>query len=346
MHIPDGYLSPATVVVAYGAAAPFWYQAGKKVKETLQGQSAPLVALFAAFSFTIQMFNIPVPGGTTAHAVGGTLMAAVLGPWAAVVGLSTALVIQALFFGDGGITAIGANCFNMGIALPISGYFLYRLLSGSSPSPRRRAIAAAAGGYLGINVAGLLTGIELGIQPLLWSDGGRALYNPYGLDVTVPAMLLVHLTLAGFAEAALTGLGVAFLLRSHPWLFSTESTGTRMLGLGKTGWSLVSALGLLVVLTPLGLLAPGGADFEWGAEELTKMVGYLPAGFSRLADSWQFAPFRDYQMAGVAGDSSFAQQASAYILSAVAGVSLIFVLLFAARILLARSSSAARGERT
>src|SRR5665647_1696282 len=145
MHIPDGYLSPATVAVAYGVAAPFWYQASKRVEETLRGQSAPLVALFAAFSFTIQMFNIPVPGGTTAHAVGGTLMAVVLGPWAAVVGISSALVIQALFFGDGGITAIGANCFNMGIALPLVGYAAYRLISGASPSPRRRVLAATVG---------------------------------------------------------------------------------------------------------------------------------------------------------------------------------------------------------
>jgi cobalt/nickel transport system permease protein len=345
MHIPDGYLSPATVVVAYGAAAPFWYQAGKRVKETLQGQSAPLVALFAAFSFTVQMFNIPVPGGTTAHAVGGTLMAVVLGPWAAVVGVSTALVIQALFFGDGGITAIGANCLNMGIALPISGYLLYRLLAGSNPSPKRQAIAAAAGGYLGINVAGLLTGIELGIQPMLWSEGGRALYNPYGLDITVPAMLLVHLTLAGFAEAALTGLGVAFLLRSHPWLLASAPTGTAAGGLGRRGWSLVAGLGALLILTPLGLLAPGGAEFEWGAGELEGMVGYLPRGLSQLSDAWQLAPFRDYQLPGMGGDAPLFQQASAYVLSAVVGVSLIFVLLFAARVAMGRSASGVGGER-
>ncbi|RPJ18872.1 MAG: cobalt transporter CbiM, partial [Planctomycetaceae bacterium] len=202
MHIPDGYISPATAAIAFGTAAPFWYQASRKTKELLRSEAAPMVALFAAFSFTIQMFNIPLPGGTTGHAVGGTLVAVALGPWPAVVAVSTALVIQALFFGVGGITAIGANSFNMAIALPLIGYAVYRLGAGRAPSARRQVLAAAAGAYAGINVAGLLTALELGIQPLLWSEGGRALYSPYGLELTVPAMMAAHLTIAGFAEAA------------------------------------------------------------------------------------------------------------------------------------------------
>ncbi|MGE5620003.1 MAG: cobalt transporter CbiM [Sphingomonadaceae bacterium] len=336
MHIPDGYLSPATVAVAYGAAAPFWYHASRRVKSMLRGRSAPLIALFAAFSFTVQMFNIPVPGGTTAHAVGGTLMAVVVGPWAAVVGVSTALIIQALFFGDGGITAIGANCFNLGIALPLSGYAVYRLLAGHKPSARRRIVAAAVGGYVGINVAALLTGLELGIQPLLWSDGGRALYNPYGLEVTLPTMLAVHLTLAGFAEAAVTALAVAYLLRTHPSLLGVGSGVDRGQGLGKAGWSLVALLALMVTLTPLGLLAPGSADFEWGGEELLEMVGYIPAGIEQAGSVWGWAPLPDYQLAAVAAEGSFLQQAPAYILSAVVGIGIIFALFFAARLLATR----------
>ncbi len=337
MHIPDGYLSPATAAVAYGVAMPFWYQASRRIKETLRGQSAPLIALFAAFSFTVQMLNIPIPGGTTAHAVGGTLVAVVLGPWAAVVGVSTALIIQALFFGDGGITAIGANSFNLAIALPLAGYAFYRLIAGKTPSPRRRIVAATVGGYAGINVAALLTGIELGLQPLLWSEGGKALYNPYGLQVTLPAMLLVHLTLAGFAEAALTGLAVAYLLRSHPSLFG-QGIAASSHQLGKSGWSLVGMLGALVVLTPLGLLAPGGADFEWGAEELQGMVGYLPSGLSSLEPLGAFAPLRGYQLPG-AVHLSFWGQAPEYFLSAVLGVGLIFALFLTVRIALNRRAS-------
>ncbi len=339
MHIPDGYLSPATVAVAYGVAMPFWYQASRRIKETLRGQSAPLVALFAAVSFTVQMFNIPVPGGTTAHAVGGTLMAIVLGPWAAVVGVSTALVIQALFFGDGGITAIGANCFNMAIALPLAGYAVHRLMAGADPSPRRRMVAAAVGGYAGISVAGLLAGLELGLQPLLWSDGGRALYNPYGLEVTLPTMLLVHMTLVGFAEAALTGLAVAYLQRTHPVLFSREVGGESARRLGRSGWSLVALLGVMIVLTPLGLLAPGGADFEWGAEELKRLAGYLPSGLAEMADLWHGSPLPGYQLPIAGAEPSLLHQAPAYVLSALVGVGLIFILFFSARIVLRRRLS-------
>ncbi|MBX6341554.1 MAG: cobalt transporter CbiM, partial [Thermomicrobiaceae bacterium] len=187
MHIPDGYISPATAVALYGAAAPFWYAAGRKVKRALTGQTVPLLAIFSAFTFTIMMFNIPVPGGTTAHAVGGTLAAIVLGPWAAVIAVSVALVIQALFFGDGGITAIGANCFNMAVVLPMVGYAVYALLSrGSDPLSRRRVVAGAVAGYLAINAAGLLVALELGIQPIFWTENGRALYAPYPLSVTIP----------------------------------------------------------------------------------------------------------------------------------------------------------------
>jgi cobalt/nickel transport system permease protein len=338
MHIPDGYLSPVTVLAAYGAAVPFWYQASKRVKKVLQSQAAPLVALFAAFSFTIQMFNLPVPGGTTAHAVGGTLVAVVLGPWAAVVAVSTALIIQAVFFGDGGITAIGANAFNMGIVLPMVGYAVYRLLAGTSPSPKRRTIAATVGGYVGINAAALLVGLELGIQPLFWSEGGRALYNPYGLQITVPAMMLTHLTIVGFAEAAFTGLVVAYLGRTHPELFAAGSRDeTSGRGFGKLGAFLLAILGLLVVLTPLGLLARGSADFEWGKEELMGMLGYVPSGIGDLGSMWTFAPLRDYQMQG--SGVSFWDQAPGYLLSAVVGIALIFAAVSAARLVLSRRAA-------
>lgn len=337
MHIPDGYISPATAIVAYGAAAPFWYQASRRIRATLRSEAAPLIAVFAAFSFTIQMFNIPLPGSTTAHAVGGTLMAIVLGPWAAVVGVSTALAIQALFFGDGGITAIGANSFNLAIALPLTGYAVYRLIAGSGPGPRRQILAAAIGSYAGINVAAILTAVQLGIQPLLWSEGGRALYSPYSLEVTVPAMMAVHLTIAGFAEAAVTALAVGYLQRAHPALLSSHGARAEGRGLGKAGWSLAGMLLLLAMLSPVGLLASGGAEFEWSAREVQETVGYLPAGLGELEGLWRHSLLPDYQIPGM-GDA-FIHQAPAYMLSALAGMALLLTLFFAARIALSRRSA-------
>src|SRR4051794_3635198 len=100
MHIPDGYLSPSTCAGLYAAAAPFWYIALRRLKHTLTTRMIPLISVFAAFSFVIMMFNLPLPGGTTGHAVGMGIAAIVVGPWASVIAISVALLIQAVFFGD------------------------------------------------------------------------------------------------------------------------------------------------------------------------------------------------------------------------------------------------------
>ena len=109
MHIPDGYLSPIISVGMGVVTVPTWAIATRRVQKVLTSKTIPLLAIFAAMAFTIMMFNVPVPGGTTAHGVGGTLIAIVLGPWAAVIAVSVALIIQALFFGDGGVLAIFVN---------------------------------------------------------------------------------------------------------------------------------------------------------------------------------------------------------------------------------------------
>ena len=174
------------------------------------------MALGAAFSFVIMMFNVPIPGGTTGHAVGGALVAVLLGPWAACVAVSVAVILQAFIFGDGGVTAIGANCLNMAVILPFVAYGVYWLIAGKSDAKSpRRWIGAAIGGYIGINVAALSAGIMFGIQPLLAHDAaGHALYAPYPLQVAVPAMLLEHMLVFGIIEALVTGLVVMYLQRA------------------------------------------------------------------------------------------------------------------------------------
>ena len=109
---------------------PFGYVAVQRVRKVLTHRTVPALAMFSAFSFILMMFNVPLPGGTTGHAVGGTLVAIVLGPWAAVLSVSVVLAIQALLFGDGGLTSFGANCFNMAVVLPMVGYFIYKVISG------------------------------------------------------------------------------------------------------------------------------------------------------------------------------------------------------------------------
>ena len=217
MHIPDGYLSPIISVGLGAATVPGWAIATNRVQKVLSDRTIPLLAVFSAMSFTIMMFNIPVPGGTTAHGVGGTLIAIVLGPWAAAIAVSVALIIQALFFGDGGVLAIFANCLNMAFILPFVGYGAYRLIAGRSPMlSQRRVWAAGIGAYIGITASALAVGIQLGIQPILFTQNGHALYSPYGLEATIPAMLIAHALGASIVEALITGLGVAWIQSRHP----------------------------------------------------------------------------------------------------------------------------------
>ena len=225
MHIPDGYLSPATCAALYAGSTPFWYVSLQKVKRAMHTRLVPLLSLFAAFSFVIMMFNLPLPGGTTGHAAGIGLAAVVLGPWAGMLAISIALIIQAFFFGDGGITAIGANCFNMAIAGSLVAYGVYRVVAGRSPieSPRR-VIAAGLAGYAAINVAALLAAIEFGIQPMFYRDApGAPLYCPYPLSISIPAMMVGHLSIAGLAEFIISAGVVAFLQQSDPVLLKATS---------------------------------------------------------------------------------------------------------------------------
>jgi len=218
MHIPDGYLGPTTFIIMYLIMIPIWLYAGYWVQKSLRSRQVPYLALAAAFSFVIMMFNVPVPGGSSGHAVGSALVAIILGPWAAVVTTSVALLIQCLLFGDGGVTAFGANCFNMGTVIPFVGYYAYKLISGNSAIASNLRIAAAAiGGYIGLSVASGVAGFEMGIQPILeHSAAGVPLYMPYGLNVTMPAMLLDHMLFFSIVELIVTGLAFAYIARNNP----------------------------------------------------------------------------------------------------------------------------------
>lgn len=222
MHIPDGYLGPQTYLTSYAVMLPFWAVAARRLGSSLKSRQVPLLAMGAAFSFVIMMFNVPIPGGTTGHAVGAVLVAVLLGPWAACVAVSIALTVQALMFGDGGLTAIGANCLNMAVVMPFVGWGVYRLIAGRAPAQSpRHWLGAAVGGYVGLNVAALTAGVMFGLQPLLAHDAaGHALYAPYPLAVAVPVMAFEHLVVFGWVEALVTGMVIAYLQRHAPELLA------------------------------------------------------------------------------------------------------------------------------
>lgn len=207
MHIPDGYLSPATYVPLIGVFVASATVAVKKIEKKVEKKFIPYIGMAAAFSFLIMMFNVPIPGGTTGHAVGSAIISLLFGPWVAFISVSVALIIQALVFGDGGITAIGANCVNMALIMPFVAWWVYKLLTRKDSSPLRSNIVAFFSGYISLNIAALITAVEFGIQPLIAKGiEGNPLYAPYPLKVAIPAMAIEHLVLFGVIEGIVTFL--------------------------------------------------------------------------------------------------------------------------------------------
>ncbi|MBU4214189.1 MAG: cobalt transporter CbiM [Actinobacteria bacterium] len=314
MHIPDGYLSPATCVVTAAAAVPLLVVASRKVTEVVKTKDVPLLAMFSAVSFLVMMFNVPIPDGTTAHAVGAVVIAIVLGPWAAVIAVTVALLFQALLFGDGGVLTLGANVLNMAVIMPFVGVWAYRAVAGRAPlTSRRRLVAAGIGGYVGINAAGLATAIELGLQPLLaHTADGTPLYSPYTLAQTIPAMALAHLTIAGAAETILTVGVLGYLARTevsrlvaaHPGIpvtadDVTPTTPARPHRL-RPGAVAIGFVVAMVALVPLGLLAPGGAFGEDAPGDLdlpSLGLSAVPAGLNRFSGFWSHTLLGDYGFA-------------------------------------------------
>ena len=311
MHIPDNYLSPASCAVLAVAAAPVVGLSITKVKAQLKENKelAPMLGIAASLSFLLMMFNVPIPGGTTAHAVGGLLLSILIGPYAASLALSVALFLQALLFGDGGIIALGANIFNMAIAMPFVGYAVYHFFR----KQNHETAGVLVGSYVGINVAAFLTAIELGIQPIISTQGGEPLYNPYGLAVTIPAMMVTHLTIAGAVEVFFTYVIYRFVKQVAPQELYTPTSVNTTSFVKKIRYVLIA----LVVLSPLGLLAEGTAFGEWSADELAEMMTNVPAG---IENGFSFeALFSDYTIPGT-------NIAVGYILSAITALLIFYIL--------------------
>ena len=334
MHIPDNYLSPQTCAVMGAIMIPVWSLAVKKVKEEVTAKKIPLLGISAAFAFLIMMFNVPIPGGTSAHAVGATLIAILLGPFPATIAVSIALLIQALLFGDGGILSFGANCFNMAFVIPFAGYFIYTFLKKIWKSQKAEFVIAFIAGYIAINLAALFAAVEFGIQPLLFKDAaGLPLYCPYGLSVSIPAMLISHL-IAGIVEGIVTSGVLLYIRGVSPEIIHADTDKKTSFG------PMYILLAVMIVLTPIGLIASGTAWGEWAADELSKMHVIVPAG---IAKGFKLAaPLQDYNLtvpaltnvtvpSGIAKALNMDSPPSlsnivGYLISAVAGAALLLII--------------------
>lgn len=194
MHIPDGFLSLTICILMYAISMGFLFWAWKKAKNTYSSSVTPMLAVSSAFVFAAQMINFPILYGTSGHLVGGTFLAVLLGPYAAILSMTIVLMMQALIFADGGLTTFGANVFNMAVIGGLS-FFIVKSLTGESKSNGRFFLSVFAASWFSMVLGALACGLQIGFSPL-FSEAG-------GVIVTVPAMLFWHI-LIGFGEAAIT----------------------------------------------------------------------------------------------------------------------------------------------
>lgn len=212
MHIPDGFLSPQTYLPAYAVAAVAWAWAARGLRRRLDEATVPRLAALTALAYGLGLVMLPLPGGTSGHALGVAMLALLFGVRAAFLAYSLVLVLQSLLFGAGGITALPVNALAMGLLGALVAVAVRRTLRRCGETP---AIAVAA--WCSVLLPALLVAAVLGAQPLIAQRAdGTPLFFPFGFSIVLPAVLLPH-ALIGAGEAALT-LFVWRFARARRWL--------------------------------------------------------------------------------------------------------------------------------
>jgi cobalt/nickel transport system permease protein len=208
MHIPDGFLNLPVLLVTWAIAIGLIAMSLKRAQAEYKERAVPLMGVCAAFIFAAQMINFPIPGGTSGHLLGGTLAGALLGPWAGSLVMVAVFIVQGVVFQDGGLTALGANIFNMGLIGTFGGYYLYRAIrfAVGRDTLRGVVVGAAIAAWTSVVVASILCGIEL------------AFSGTVPLTVALTAMASWHL-LIGIGEALITVVALSFIWRTRSDLF-------------------------------------------------------------------------------------------------------------------------------
>jgi cobalt/nickel transport system permease protein len=209
MHIPDGMLDTRTVAATWVVAVPTLGVAVRKVRAAIDDGRLVLMAVLSALIFALQMLNFPVAGGTSGHFAGGALAAILLGPWAAMLVMSTVVVVQALVFGDGGVLALGANMLNMAVIAPLVGWWIYSLALRVCAGRTARVAGSFAGAWSATMAAALSAAV------MLWLSGAAALVPVAG------AMALWH-SLIGIGEGLVTAGLVSYVIAVRPDLLRSD----------------------------------------------------------------------------------------------------------------------------
>ena len=298
MHIPDGFIDAKTAATTAGLSAVGVGFALRAVRRDLPPRRVPLLGLAAAFLFAAQMLNFPVAAGTSGHLIGGTLVAALLGPSAAVVVVTTVLIVQCFLFADGGVSALGANIFNMALLGSVGGYAVYRLLGRMRAGARGRITAVAFAGWFSTVLAAIGCAGQLA-----WS-------GTVGWAAAFTSMTSVHL-LIGLGEGLISALVLAGVERARPDLiYQPGQNGAGNSGGWFVGYGLLVAIGLAV------FVAPFASSWPDGLEHVAEKLGFV----EKAVVAPVAAPVPDYAMPGV----SWAVGATA--LAGMAGALVVFAL--------------------
>ncbi len=222
MHIPDGYLSPVTYIPSYIAIIPLFAYGMKKLKESLNEETLPFIASLTALSFLVMMINIPIPGGTSGHAIGATAISILFNPWIGFISISLVLLIQALIFGDGGITAWAINSIALGFVASFVGYYSFKLLS-----KLNKNLSYFISGWLSIVSAAFIIAFFLGIQPIIaHTPDGKPLFFPFDFKITIPALVGSHMLYFGIVEGIYTFIVVRFIEKIKKLTFQGQTNET------------------------------------------------------------------------------------------------------------------------
>jgi cobalt/nickel transport system permease protein len=277
MHIPDGFIDGKTAAATAVLSVTGVGLALRRVKRELPPRKVPLLGLAAAFLFAAQMLNFPVAAGTSGHLIGGVLVAALLGPSAAVVVVTTVLIVQCFLFADGGVSALGANVFNMAVLAVTAGYAVYRLLCRWLPDIRGRVTAIAFAGWFSTVLASISCAGQLALSGTVgWSAG-------------FAAMASVHM-FVGIGEGVISALVLLSIQRTRPDLIANGGRAG-----GAAGWREFVGYGLLVALGLSAFVAPFACSWPDGLEFVAEKLGFERHATQPVLP----APVPDYEMPGI-----------------------------------------------
>ena len=316
MHIPDGFLDTKTIVATSIFSAIGVGRAVRNLQSQISRREVPLMGLSAAFIFVAQMINFPVAGGTSGHLLGGVLVAALLGPSAAILVMSVVLIVQCLLFADGGVLALGANTFNMAVVAPLCGFALYRLISAVVPANYGKLVGVAFASWASTVLAAVCCAGELAWSgTVVWSLG-------------FPAMTGVHM-LIGIGEGLITALVVTAILLTRPQLVGPAYAPKPIRHVrpltDTVVYGSVLAIGFLLFITPFASPWPDGL------ERIAAIFGF---DSHALAKPVVPSPIPDYHVPGIGS------LPVATMLAGGIGAALVFLFSFVlARFLLAKSKS-------